>query len=72
VGKIEERLNELGIKLPEAINPEAYNANFVPVSRHGDFLYVSGSAGRHARSAIGTSALPMRIAVEVEMLVVVE
>jgi len=33
---------------------------------------VFGEAGRHARSAIGTSALPNGIAVEVEMLVVVE
>jgi enamine deaminase RidA (YjgF/YER057c/UK114 family) len=35
-------------------------------------VQVFGEKGRHARSAIGTSALPMGIAVEVEMLVVVE
>lgn len=33
---------------------------------------VFGEKGKHARSAIGTSALPMGLAVEVEMLVVVE
>ena len=33
---------------------------------------VFGENGRHARSAIGTSALPGGIAVEIEMLVIVE
>lgn len=35
-------------------------------------VQVFGEAGRHARSAIGVSALPEGIAVEVEMLVVVD
>jgi len=33
---------------------------------------VFGEKGKHARSAIGVSALPMGLAVEVEMLIVVE
>ncbi|MEW6524641.1 MAG: RidA family protein [Bacillota bacterium] len=35
-------------------------------------IQVLGDRGRHARSAVGVLALPMNIAVEVEMLVVVE
>jgi len=151
VGNVENRLAELGIKLPEPLDPVKYSFKFVPVNRHGDLLYVSGNGdlsitgqvggdltveqgyqaargaalqclavmqqelgtldkvkkifkvlgfinsapgfgqqpavlngcsdllidvfgekGKHARSAIGVSALPMGLAVEVEMLVVIE
>jgi len=35
-----------------------------------DFLVeVFGAKGKHARSAVGTNALPMNIAVEIEMIV---
>ncbi len=38
-----------------------------------DFLVdVFGDRGKHARSAIGTNALPLNIAVEIEMIVEVE
>jgi enamine deaminase RidA (YjgF/YER057c/UK114 family) len=38
-----------------------------------DFLVeVFGEQGKHARSAVGTNALPMNIAVEIEMIVEVE
>lgn len=148
MGKIEKRLEDLGITLPEVPKPLG---TYIPVNRYGDLVYTSGQgsreirgqvgaeitidqgyeaardaslrclaclqaelgtldkvkkifkvlgfinsapgfggqpavlngcsdllvkvfgeAGRHARSAIGTSALPNGIAVEVEMLVVVE
>jgi len=151
IGDIEKRLQDLGITLPEPLDPTKYGFKFLPVNRHGDLLYVSGNGdlsitgqvggdltveqgyqaargaalqclavmqkelgtldkvkkifkvlgfinsapgfgqqpavlngcsdllidvfgekGKHARSAIGTLALPMGLAVEVEMLVVVE
>jgi enamine deaminase RidA (YjgF/YER057c/UK114 family) len=38
-----------------------------------DFLVeIFGDKGRHARSAVGTNALPMNIGVEIEMIVEVE
>ena len=38
-----------------------------------DFLVeVFGDKGKHARSAVGMNALPMNIAVEIEMIVEVE
>jgi enamine deaminase RidA (YjgF/YER057c/UK114 family) len=38
-----------------------------------DFLVeVFGEKGRHARSAVGTNALPINIAVEIEMIVEIE
>ena len=38
-----------------------------------DFLVdVFGDRGKHARSAVGTNALPLNIAVEIEMIVEVE
>jgi enamine deaminase RidA (YjgF/YER057c/UK114 family) len=33
------------------------------------FVEVFGARGKHARSAVGTNALPMNIAVEIEMIV---
>jgi enamine deaminase RidA (YjgF/YER057c/UK114 family) len=36
------------------------------------FVELFGDAGRHARSAVGMTALPMGIAVEIEMVVEVE
>ena len=36
------------------------------------FVEVFGDKGKHARSAVGTNALPMNIAVEIEMIVEVE
>ena len=35
-------------------------------------IQVFGEAGRHARTAIGTTALPMNMAIEVEMIVEIE
>jgi enamine deaminase RidA (YjgF/YER057c/UK114 family) len=35
-------------------------------------VQVFGEKGKHARSAVGTSSLPMGMAVEVEMVVEVE
>jgi enamine deaminase RidA (YjgF/YER057c/UK114 family) len=150
MGKVEERLQELGIKLPEPLDPGKYQFNFLPINRYGEWMYVSGSSamttgqlgkdmtveqgyeaargsalaclsaiqaelgtldrvkkvfkvlgfvnsadgftqqpavmngcsdllvqvlgekGRHARSAIGTNSLPFGLAVEVEMLLVIE
>ena len=38
-----------------------------------DFLVeVFGERGKHARSAVGTNALPLNIAVEIEMVVEIE
>jgi len=36
------------------------------------FVEVFGDKGKHARSAVGTNALPMNIAVEIEMIIEVE
>jgi len=36
------------------------------------FVEIFGDSGRHARSAVGMNALPMNIAVEIEMIVEVE
>jgi enamine deaminase RidA (YjgF/YER057c/UK114 family) len=36
------------------------------------FVEVFGDRGRHARSAVGSNALPLNIAVEIEMIVEVE
>lgn len=36
------------------------------------FVEVFGDKGKHARSAVGTNALPLNIAVEIEMIVEVE
>jgi enamine deaminase RidA (YjgF/YER057c/UK114 family) len=36
------------------------------------FVEVFGDKGKHARSAVGTNALPMNIAVEIEMIVEIE
>jgi len=36
------------------------------------FVEVFGDKGKHARSAVGTNALPLKIAVEIEMIVEVE
>jgi len=36
------------------------------------FVEVFGEKGKHARSAVGTNALPLNIAVEIEMIVEVE
>jgi len=36
------------------------------------FVEVFGDKGKHARSAIGTNALPLNISVEIEMIVEVE
>lgn len=43
MGKIEKRLEELGLVLPEAGSPIA---NYVTVQRAGDMLYFSGPNAR--------------------------
>jgi enamine deaminase RidA (YjgF/YER057c/UK114 family) len=42
MGRIDDRLKELGITLPR---PRRVPANFVPAVRVGDLLYVSGTLG---------------------------
>ncbi len=48
-GKIETRLNELGIELPEAPAPAA---NYVPYVVVGDMVYVSGQISKDAGGLI--------------------
>lgn len=48
-GKIETRLNELGIELPEAPAPAA---NYVPYVVVGDIVYVSGQISKDAGGLI--------------------
>ena len=43
-----------------------------PVTRRDLMVAVLGDKGRHARSAVGTNALPNGMAVEIEMVVEVE
>jgi enamine deaminase RidA (YjgF/YER057c/UK114 family) len=35
-------------------------------------IEIFGEAGRHARTSIGTAALPMNMAIEVEMIIEIE
>jgi enamine deaminase RidA (YjgF/YER057c/UK114 family) len=49
MGKVEERLKELGIALPEMAAPVA---NYVPFVRSGNTLYVSGQVSRDASGPI--------------------
>jgi len=48
-GKIETRLSELGVTLPEAVAPAA---NYVPFVRQGSTLYVSGQISMDAGGLI--------------------
>src|SRR5437763_9649514 len=54
MGKIDDRLRELGITLPP---PRAPLANYVPARRVGDLVYtagqVSGTAGREFKGKLG-------------------
>lgn len=50
MGKIEDRLAELGETLPEAASPVA---NYLPCKRSGDILYVSGKVS-NLRGEVGT------------------
>ena len=56
--RIDDRLKALGIELP---TPSTPGANYVQ--------FVRGEAGRHTRMAVGVSALPYDVAVEVEGIV---
>ena len=49
MGKVEDRLKELGIALPETAAPVA---NYVPFVRSGNTLYVSGQVSRDASGPI--------------------
>ena len=49
MGKFDDRLNELGIELPDAAAPAA---NYVPFVRDGDTLYVSGQVPRDENGMI--------------------
>jgi len=108
MGRVEARLREMAIELPEPSRP---GANYVPYARSGNLLFLTGQlsqwngehryigklgrefgvpegqhaarmcalngasdlfvdllgdAGRHTRMAVGVSALPYDVAVEVE------
>jgi enamine deaminase RidA (YjgF/YER057c/UK114 family) len=72
----EENLKALDIILPKQSAPIA---NYVTYVRTGNLIYFSdlmvavfGEKGKHARSAVGMAALPMNMAVEIEMIVEVE
>ena len=64
--RVDARLSELGIVLPEPTFPhDPLDAGVVHV--HDVF----GDAGRHTRSAIGVAALPRGAAVEIELTVAI-
>jgi enamine deaminase RidA (YjgF/YER057c/UK114 family) len=58
---IEERLAELGLKLPEAPQPVA---NYVPFLRSGDHLFVSGQISKDASGKVMTGLLGAKVTVE--------
>ena len=74
--RIDARLKELGITLPQAATPVA---NYVPyvitgvINGASDIMVeIFGDAGRHARSAVSAPSLPVDIAVEVEAIFEIE
>lgn len=50
MGKIEERLIELGITLPPAPKPMG---NYIPVNRYGNLVYTSGQGSRNIKGQVG-------------------
>ncbi len=76
LGSLKAEIGELDrvkriVKLLGLVNCAAEFANQPKViNGASDFLVeVFGEKGKHARSAVGTNALPMNIAVEIEMIV---
>jgi enamine deaminase RidA (YjgF/YER057c/UK114 family) len=57
----EQRLSELGLKLPEA--PQAV-ANYAPVLLAGDLLFISGQISRNGGGEVLTGALGDSVTVE--------
>ena len=79
LGSLKAEIGELDrvkriVKLLGLVNCTAEFANQPKViNGASDFLVeVFGEKGKHARSAVGTNALPMNIAVEIEMIVEIE
>ena len=68
-----DRLNRV-VKLLGLVNctPEFTDQPKVINGASDIFVEVFGDKGKHARSAVGTNALPLNIAVEIEMIVEVE
>jgi enamine deaminase RidA (YjgF/YER057c/UK114 family) len=60
-GKVEARLAELGIVLPEAPNPVA---NYVPSFLAGNLLFISGQISRAADGTVVTGRLGAELDVE--------
>ncbi len=58
---IEQRLSELGLKLPEAPQPVA---NYVPFLLSGDQLFISGQIAKDAAGRVLTGALGAGVSVE--------
>ena len=58
---IEERLKALGIDLPESYSPIA---NYIPVSRVGNTLYLSGTGPSRGAAALYTGKLGSDISVD--------
>lgn len=50
MAEIERRLQELGIELPLVPTPIG---NYLPVNRHGNFVYTSGQGSRGIRGQVG-------------------
>ena len=64
---INERLPELGNTLPSVAPPVGNHVGCVIVDRTAS-VGGHGDAGRHTRTAVGTTELPFDIAVEIEMI----
>lgn len=60
-GKYEQRLRELGIGLPEAAAPAA---NYIPASRAGSLLFVSGQLPTEGGKDLYAGKLGVEISVE--------
>src|SRR5438552_10168941 len=58
---IEQRLSELGLKLPEAPQPVA---NYVPFLLSGDQLFISGQIAKDATGHVLTGTLGAGISIE--------
>src|SRR5262245_44989228 len=58
---IEQRLSELGLKLPEAPQPVA---NYVPFLLSGDQLFISGQVSKDEAGRILTGALGAGVSIE--------
>jgi enamine deaminase RidA (YjgF/YER057c/UK114 family) len=79
LGSLKAKIGELGkirkiVKLLGFVNCTEEFADQPKVINGASDLFVEvfGEKGKHARSAVGTNALPMNIAVEIEMIVEID